>query len=108
MSTPTASIAALLLGLAACTGALADPGALRLALSDRMGMVYTPRPPAPTAVAPHDLARAQPQASLGLEFASRARREGPRSLLRVQLSGDSTLAFRPRGGGLHVTYRSTF
>ena len=47
--------------------------------------------------------------SLGLAFrAPPASRDGPRALLRVQLSGDAALQFRPRRGGLAVSYRAEF
>lgn len=107
MALPTASIAALLLALGAGQAAAADPGMLQMPLGERVRMTYTPRPWQPDTLPPQDLAREQTRASLGLEFASPSK-DGPRSLLRVQLSGDSALNFRPRGGGLSVQYRSRF
>ncbi len=49
-----------------------------------------------------------PKASLGLQFQASRRDGDPRSLLMVQVSGASSLQFRPRSGGIAVTYRSTF
>lgn len=108
MAATTASITALLLALGAGSVVAADAGALRLPINDRVRMTYTPRPSMPDTLPPQEMARTAPRAALALEFASPSKNEGPRSLLRVQLSGDSALNFRPRGGGLHVTYRSKF
>lgn len=48
-------------------------------------------------------------ARLALEFKTKSPLKDLRtSLLRVQLSGQSALHFRPRGGGMQVTYRETF
>lgn len=80
---------------------------LRLALSPVASMVYEPRRvPAASPLADNNLDGAAP--SLGLEFKSPAKRDGPRALLRVQLSADSALQFRPRRGGLAVSYRAEF
>lgn len=97
--------AALLL-IAATPVFAAEP--LKLALSPGARLVYTPKPWAPATALPEDAGRAPPQAQLGLEFAGRSASKDVKSLLRVQLSADSVLNFRPRGGGLTVTYRSTF
>ena len=48
------------------------------------------------------------QASLGLEFRRKSTSQAAKDLLKVQLTSDSTLNFRPRGGGMVVTYRSQF
>lgn len=48
------------------------------------------------------------QASLGLEFRRRSSTQSAKDLLKVQLTADSVLNFRPRGGGMVVTYRSQF
>lgn len=48
------------------------------------------------------------QASLGLEFRRASSAQSARDLLKVQLTADSVLNFRPRGGGLAITYRSQF
>lgn len=50
---------------------------------------------------------AQP-ASLNLDFRRKSQHQQAKDLLRVQLSADSVLNFRPRGGGLTVTYRAQF
>lgn len=110
---PTAAVRclqALVFGLAA-TAAQAQTDeaasrALRLELGDRARLQVAPRPDRQAWV-PQDVGRPQQTAALGLEFAS-APSDGPQRLLRVQLSGDSMLNFRPRGGGLSVTYRSKF
>jgi hypothetical protein len=80
---------------------------LRLVLGSRTAMVYEPRSPAP----PLPLAGQQGQAapSIGLEFRTPpSHANGPRGLLRVQLSSDAALQFRPRRGGLAVSYRADF
>lgn len=90
---------------------VADPAAaagaaLRLPLAEHAQMVYQPRPwqqpDTPTASLPAS------RASLGLEFKAVRPTDGAASVLRVQLAGDSVLQFRPRGGGLSITYRSQF
>jgi hypothetical protein len=48
------------------------------------------------------------QASLGLEFRRKSSTQAAKDLLKVQLTSDSALNFRPRGGGMVVTYRSRF
>ena len=48
------------------------------------------------------------QASLGLEFRRKSSTQSAKDLLKVQLTADSALNFRPRGGGMVVTYRSQF
>lgn len=103
----------LLLGGARPCGAAPDapsplPGKqLRLALGPRTSVVYEPRPlppRQPLAVQPGDAAP-----SVGLEFqAPPGHASGPRSLLRVQLSADAAVQFRPRRGGLAVSYRAEF
>ena len=50
---------------------------------------------------------AQP-ASLNLDFRRVSAHRQAKDLLRVQLTADSVLNFRPRGGGLVVTYRAQF
>jgi len=80
---------------------------LRLALTPRTAMVYEPRRLAsPLPLATDGQAAAPP--SLGLEFRSPPSHSGTRAVLRVQLSGDAALQFRPRKGGLAVSYRSQF
>lgn len=48
------------------------------------------------------------QASLGLEFRRKSSSQSAKDLLKVQLTADSALNFKPRGGGMVVTYRSQF
>ena len=80
---------------------------LRLALSPAASVVFEPRRlPAASPLADANLDGAAP--SLGLEFKAPAKRDGPRMLLRVQLSADAALQFRPRRGGLAVSYRAEF
>ncbi len=67
-----------------------------------------PQPRAPQAPWA-DPAQTAPQARLALEFrSSGGNGPSPRGLFKVQLSADSVLHVRPRGGGLAVTYRSQF
>jgi len=96
------AVGALLFSGAAC----AADRALHLDLSGRTRVVFQPKPE----VAPGDAARThtQPQAALGLEIPSPPQNQGTRGLLRVQLSGNSVLNFRPRHHGLQVTYKSSF
>ena len=102
-STPLATVAA----TPSFTTALPMAPTLRLGVNERVNVVYEqPRWQGQTPVA--ELLPPQARASLGLEFRSPAASQGPRSILRVQLSGDSVLNFRPRGGGMAVTYRSQF
>jgi hypothetical protein len=82
------------------------PGQLRLSLTERTHLIVEPASLQP----PMDSALGLPankwQPKVGLEFKSPDR--SVRSLLRIQLQGDSALHFRPRGGGLIVTYQSLF
>ena len=48
------------------------------------------------------------QASLGLEFRRKSSTQSAKDLLKVQLTADSVLNFKPRSGGMVVTYRSQF
>lgn len=80
---------------------------LRLALGSRTSMVYEPRPLPPNQPLAVQPATAAP--SIGLEFkGAPSHAAGPQSLLRVQLSADTALQFRPRRGGLAVSYRAQF
>ena len=102
-STPLAAIPT----TTASTTSITTAPTLRLGVNERVNVVYEqPRWQGQTPVA--ELLAPQARASLGLEFRSPAASQGPRSILRVQLSGDSVLNFRPRGGGMAVTYRSQF
>lgn len=80
---------------------------LRLVLTPRTTMVYEPRRLANPLPLAGDGQREAPP-SLGLEFRSPPSQHGPRSILRVQLSGDAALQFRPRRGGLAISYRTQF
>jgi len=83
--------------------------ALRLPLSRRAQLVVQTRPWQPVdALTAQTLPATAQQPSLGLEFKAKRPTDGALSLLRVQLSGESVLQFRPRGGGLAVSYRSQF
>lgn len=86
----------------------ARQGELKLGLTQRTQLVYEPRPWQPATPLPTDYTVRRPQPSLGLEFKSASKDQSVKSLLRVQLSGDSVLQFRPRGGGMTVTYKSQF
>jgi hypothetical protein len=48
------------------------------------------------------------QSTLGLEFRRKSSTQSAKDLLKVQLTADSALNFKPRGGGMVVTYRSQF
>lgn len=82
---------------------------LGLPLSSRARLVYEPRPSRPWAESsPAALAGAPAEDKLGLEFKTVSATSGAKNLLRVQLSASSALQFRPRGGGLNVSYRAQF
>jgi hypothetical protein len=84
-----------------------DRPVLTLALSERTTLVFQPPERRPWGDYP-GLAPEPPRQALGLEFKA-ARPSGlPPHVLRVQLSSKETLQFRPRGGGLAVTYRAQF
>ena len=59
-------------------------------------------------VVPPQPAQPVQPASLNLDFRRASAHQQAKDLLRVQLSADSVLNFRPRGGGLVVTYRAQF
>ena len=80
---------------------------LRLSLTDNTRLVLERRP-WQMQDAGAEAAALRPQVSLGLEFTASDPVQGARSLLRVQLSGGSTLQFRPRSGGLALSYRRPF
>lgn len=78
---------------------------LAMPLGPRTRLIYEPRRLPP----PNAFADAQPTPpSLGLEFKGPDANQGPRGLLRVQLSGTSAVQFRPRRSGLAVSYRAEF
>lgn len=79
--------------------------ALQLAVAPRARLFYEPKPELPWQAA-SPLAP-PPEHRLGLEFRS-GESHSPRHLLRLQMSATSALHFRPRGGGLAVSWRSQF
>ena len=86
-----------------------EPPTLRVPVTSNAQLVFQPRPWQTTdALTAASLQVPIQQTRLGLEFKATRPTDGARSWLRVQLSGDSVLQFRPRGGGLVVTYRSQF
>jgi hypothetical protein len=87
-------------------GAGAQSGALRMGLTPSTQIVYRPRPW--QAAGPQLENTAPPRESLGLEFRATKPGRVANNLFRVELSGDSMLQFRPRGGGLTVNYGARF
>jgi hypothetical protein len=84
-----------------------DRPVLTLVLSERTTLVFQPPERRPWGEYPGLAPEPVPQA-FGLEFKA-ARASGlPPHVLRVQLSSKESLQFRPRGGGLAVTYRAQF
>lgn len=81
---------------------------LGLPLTARTSVVYEPRPVRPWADGNPATIGAPAEAKLGLEFKKVSATTGAKNLLRVQLSASSALQFRPRGGGLNVSYRAQF
>jgi hypothetical protein len=80
----------------------------RVALTLDTQVVHQPLSWQPRGGNPDLQGSATTQATLGLEFRRKSPAQSYKDLLRVQLTADSMLNFRPRGGGLVVTYRSTF
>lgn len=78
-----------------------------LRLSDRTRVIYEPKPVRPWADN-NGLTQQRSEQRVGLEFRNRSGTRELRNLLRVQLTSDSTLQFRPRSGGLAVSWRSEF
>jgi len=82
---------------------------LQLQVSSRAHVFYEPKPWQPDDPAPSAAGLPAPRASLGLGFKTApGNAAGVKGLLRVQLTSDSALHFRPRGGGMTVTYKSQF
>ncbi len=77
-------------------------------LSPRTHVVYEARAWRPLAPGRVDATAPTPRSSLGIGFRRQSGADGLKGLLRVQLDGGGALHFRPRGGGLNVTYRSQF
>jgi hypothetical protein len=84
-----------------------DRPVLRVDLTPRTRLVVQPAEQRPW----HDAAALygeRREAGVGLEFKTSRKKGLPPNLLRVQMTSNSTLQFRPRGGGLAVTYREQF
>lgn len=106
------------LGLAAAGDGRAQPAAAqrawqpdpqqRVALTLNTQLVQQPPSWQPRAGNPDPQALATAQASLGLEFRRNSGSQSARDLLKIQLTSGSALNFRPRSGGLVVTYRAQF
>ena len=116
----TLGMVALVCELSCCLCTAAPPGVaeladrsvkpvtlLRLGLSSSTRIVFEPKP-GWLAVALADADERTPMASLGLEFKTSGRGQAPLGLLRVQLTGDSALQFRPRARSMAVSYSSQF
>ncbi|HVK32410.1 MAG TPA: hypothetical protein VM845_07865 [Burkholderiaceae bacterium] len=84
-----------------------DRPVLRLNLSARTRLIYQPAEQRPWGQYP-GLAPEPQQPALGVEFKSSKPGSGLRQVLRVQLSSQESLQFRPRKGGMAVTYRAQF
>lgn len=87
-------------------GAGAQGGMLRMGLTPGTQIVYRPKPW--VAPGPQLESGAPPQETLGLEFRATKPGRVASNLFRVELSGDSMLQFRPRGGGLTINYGARF
>jgi hypothetical protein len=81
---------------------------LGVQLSQGTRFVYEPRPVRPWADGNPAVVGAPAEAKLGLEFKTVSASTGAKNLLRVQLSASSALQFRPRGGGMNISYRAQF
>ncbi|MDQ2780189.1 MAG: hypothetical protein M3Y32_11615 [Pseudomonadota bacterium] len=81
--------------------------ALSLSLGSRAEILYEPRQWRPQDVIGGGYRNADGAARLSLQFKS-PRRNPPRNLLRVQLSGGGVMLFKPGGGGLTVRYQAQF
>jgi hypothetical protein len=128
MSTPTSShlaaqravwcvVSGALMSLAAATQAqvLADPQSAwqpdpqkRIALTLNSHVVHQPLTWQPRGGNLELNSAPTNQASLNLEFRRKSSTQSAKDLLKVQLTAESALNFRPRGGGMVVTYRSQF
>jgi hypothetical protein len=76
-------------------------------LTARTRLIYQPKPVRPWNNN-NGLTDSRPEQLVGLEFRSRSGARDLRNLLRVQLTSDSSLQFKPRSGGLAVSWRSEF
>ena len=89
-------------------GAWQPPPQQRVAVTLNTQVVHQPLSWQPRGGNPELQANPTTQASLGLEFRRKSSSQSAKDLLKVQLTADSALNFRPRGGGMVVTYRSQF
>ena len=80
----------------------------RVAVTLNTNVVHQPLTWQPRGGNPDTHAQPSAQSSLGLEFRRKSGSQSAKDLLKVQLTADSALNFRPRGGGMVVTYRSHF
>ncbi|HZF78462.1 MAG TPA: hypothetical protein VEZ89_01610 [Rubrivivax sp.] len=71
-------------------------------------VVHQPLSWQPRGGSPELQAHPTTQSTLGLEFRRKSNTQSAKDLLKVQLTADSALNFKPRGGGMVVTYRSQF
>ena len=78
-----------------------------LPLSERTRLIYEPKPVRPWADN-NGLTQQRSEQRVGLEIRNRSGTRELRNLLRVQLTSDSTLQFKPRSGGMAVSWRSEF
>ena len=117
MRTPV--LVAVALSIGAClpcsaqdVNALSQRSALRFELGSRTQLLV--QPPQRLANSSAALALEEPrvsEAGVGVELKLRPASRSPRELkqlLRLQLSQRSALQFRPRSGGLAITYREEF
>ena len=110
-------VASSLFACGACLGeGLADPqhnawqaeARQRVAVTVKTEVVHQPLTWQPRGGNPELHANPSTQSTLGLEFRRKSSTQSAKDLLKVQLTADSALNFRPRGGGMVVTYRSQF
>ena len=80
----------------------------RVALTVNTHVVHQPLSWQPRGGSPELQASPSTQSTLGLEFRRKSSTQSAKDLLKVQLTADSALNFKPRGGGMVVTYRSQF
>jgi hypothetical protein len=80
----------------------------RVAVTINTQVIHQPLSWQPRGGNPELQANPSTQSTLGLEFRRKSSTQSAKDLLKVQLTADSALNFRPRGGGMVVTYRSQF
>jgi len=83
-------------------------GQQRVAFTVNTHVVHQPLSWQPRGGSPELQAHPTTQSTLGLEFRRKSNTQSAKDLLKVQLTADSALNFKPRGGGMVVTYRSQF